>query len=114
MLAKAASLLRSVELFLIFALKHIDDMAQYCGKGCQKAHWQVHKRDCKSPLKSHAWQPDWALQNRRPTFIGDGPPVGFGQKKYLWGNVPALDILRLEANEGEYYGEPLSLLFAGD
>jgi hypothetical protein len=39
--------------------------------------------------------------------------MSFGKKKYLWGNVPALDIVRLSENEGERYEKPLNLLFAG-
>jgi hypothetical protein len=39
--------------------------------------------------------------------------VSFGGKKFLWGNVPALDVLRLDSNEGEQYQGQLSLLFAG-
>lgn len=39
--------------------------------------------------------------------------VQFGGKKYLWGNIPALDVLQLGLNEGFNYGRPLSLLFAG-
>lgn len=50
-----------------------------------------------------------------PTFIGDsehGQAV-FGAKKFLWGNVPAIDVLQLGSNEGDGYGKPLNLLFAG-
>jgi len=37
----------------------------------------------------------------------------FGAGKYLWGNVPAIDVLRLEQNEGEDYTGNIALLFAG-
>jgi len=37
----------------------------------------------------------------------------FGGKKYLWGNIPALDVVRLGSNEGDDYGGQLRLLFAG-
>ncbi len=37
----------------------------------------------------------------------------FGPSKFLWGNMPAFDVLRLESNEGVKYGGDLSLLFAG-
>lgn len=43
----------------------------------------------------------------------DEDPVTFGGKKYLFGNVPALDVLRFGANEGEAHGNQLRLLFAG-
>lgn len=39
--------------------------------------------------------------------------VQFGGKKYLWGNVPAFDVLQLGSNEGNDYGEQLRILFAG-
>jgi hypothetical protein len=45
--------------------------------------------------------------------MGDGPPKMFGRTKYLWGNVPAFDILKLASNEGEKYTGDLRLLFAG-
>lgn len=43
----------------------------------------------------------------------DGPPEMFGGTKYLWGNVPAFDIINLGSNEGEKYTGDLRLLFAG-
>ncbi|GIJ91024.1 hypothetical protein Asppvi_009989 [Aspergillus pseudoviridinutans] len=33
-------------------------------------------------------------------------------KKYLWGNIPAFDVLRLGSNEGEEYGGVIRMLFA--
>ncbi|KAK5687370.1 hypothetical protein LTS10_001508 [Elasticomyces elasticus] len=36
----------------------------------------------------------------------------FGGLKYFWGNMPAIDILQLRANEGETYSQPVELLFA--
>ncbi|EWZ90767.1 hypothetical protein NW765_016088 [Fusarium oxysporum] len=44
--------------------------------------------------------------------MSDEAPTPFGGMKYLFGNVPALDVLRLGANEGEAYGSQLRLLFA--
>ena len=44
-----------------------------------------------------------------------GRPIGkvsHGGRKYLWGNMPALDLLRLEENEGADTTEDLRLLFA--
>lgn len=39
----------------------------------------------------------------------------FGTTKYLWGNMPAIDVLQLKANEGldEKSSGDLNLLFAG-
>jgi hypothetical protein len=87
---------------------------QYCGAACQKSHWPVHKPDCKSYLGKKEWQPDWALENRKPAFVGsDSAVMDFGGKKFLWGNMPAIDVLQLASNESVNYREPLRLLFAG-
>lgn len=37
----------------------------------------------------------------------------FGGNKYLWGNVPAIDVLQLAKNEGDSYDHDVHLLFAG-
>jgi hypothetical protein len=34
-------------------------------------------------------------------------------KKYLWGNVPAYEVLQLSSNEGADYNKDLRILFAG-
>lgn len=39
--------------------------------------------------------------------------MSYGGKKYLWGNMPAIDILQLDTNEGLGYTADLHLLFAG-
>ena len=59
------------------------------------------------------------MENRRPAFIdGDeGPLIKYashGRNKYLWGNVPALDIIKLQQNEGVNFAGDLRLLFAGE
>ena len=38
----------------------------------------------------------------------------FGGLTYLWGNVPAIDILNLERNEKAEVPDELRLLFAGN
>ncbi|KAL9129400.1 MAG: hypothetical protein Q9217_002131 [Psora testacea] len=64
------------------------------------------------------WRPSWIVEAREPAFIGgdkDGPVfdmVSYGTQKYLWGNVPALDLLNLQQNEGVDFAEDLRLLFA--
>jgi hypothetical protein len=45
--------------------------------------------------------------------MGGVPFVTFGVKKYLWCNVPAIDVLKVEGNEGAEYAGDLRLLFAG-
>ena len=102
-----------------YVCSHLVDvnMAQYCGKDCQQAHWSVHKNDCKSSLMKVAWRPSWDVEARHPAFINkDGGPLitSHGREKYLWGNVPALDLLNLQQNEGVDFAEDLRLLFAGE
>ena len=93
---------------------------QYCSRNCQQDHWSVHKSDCKSPLMKETWKPSWVVEARQPAFIGsdeEGPSfvgsISYGKQKYLWGNVPAVDLLNLQQNEGVDYAEDLRLLFAG-
>ncbi|KAL6789236.1 hypothetical protein J3E68DRAFT_444094 [Trichoderma sp. SZMC 28012] len=86
----------------------------YCGSDCQKSHWALHKLDCKSPLGKETWRPRWALENRDPIFIANKNSWAqtFSGNKCLWGNVPAIDVLQLESNEGVDYAKHLNLLFA--
>ena len=118
MCAKAVFWFRSVRLSLLPLLCLID--VQYCSKDCQQDHWSVHKSDCKSPLMKDTWRPCWAVEARQPSFITnkkEGPlidSISHGRKKYLWGNVQAIDLLNLQRNEGVDYAEDLRLLFAGD
>ncbi|ESZ89522.1 hypothetical protein SBOR_10092 [Sclerotinia borealis F-4128] len=98
-------------------------LVQYCSKDCQTVHWKYHKKDCKSPLMKESWKPQWRVENRQPAFIRQGGDasnsyqkpvtmVGFGEKKYLWGNVPAIDMVQYCNNEGEQLPNEFNLLFA--
>ncbi|QSZ28709.1 hypothetical protein DSL72_003209 [Monilinia vaccinii-corymbosi] len=96
-------------------------LVQYCGKTCQVAHWKIHKQDCKSPLMKKSWKPQWDVEKRRPAFFdfGDDSAANewlhaaqFGRRKYLWGNVPAIDIVQSCKNEGKDFPERFNLLFA--
>lgn len=56
-----------------------------------------------------------------PLFMTDDFSYSFGgqnstsplSQQYLWGNTPAVDVVRLDKNEGVDFNGPLSLLFAG-
>lgn len=90
---------------------------QYCGHECQKAHWHLHKADCKSELREANWQPTWWREKRKPTFDGLSESTSFdpfGTLRYLWGGVPSFDVLNLAKNEGTGYGNDLALCFAGE
>ncbi len=87
-------------------------------KGCFLVQVRTgHKSDCKSPLIKKTWKPSWEVEKRLPSFITtNGPLIGMiphGAKKYLWGNVPAIDVLDHQRNEGVDLPEDLHLLFAG-
>lgn len=65
-----------------------------------------------------SWRPSWDVEARQPAFVGEdeGAPVDFvshGRQNYLWGNVPAPDLLNLPQNEGVDLAGDLRLLFAG-
>jgi hypothetical protein len=88
---------------------------QYCSKKCQTADWSHHKKGCKSPFMKGTWEPEWYRSGRQPAFVGEGSPLAmFGNKKYLWGNMPALDILQLQHNESKSCetSQDFNLLFA--
>ncbi|KAL8358182.1 hypothetical protein RB598_002789 [Gaeumannomyces tritici] len=95
-------------------------LVAYCGDKCKKQHAQQHKKDCESELLKAGWQPGWAKEGRPPsflTFLTNGgrqslvPPFG-SPKKYLWGNVPAIDVVKLQSNEGTGFKQGLDMLFA--
>ncbi|KAI0185492.1 hypothetical protein EV127DRAFT_348191 [Xylaria flabelliformis] len=89
-------------------------MVAYCSKGCQTAHWPTHRKDCQSPIMKGTWKPRWIAESRQPTFMTHEAqdPVSFGVVKYLWGNVPAFDVIQLGQNEGANFRNPINLLFA--
>jgi hypothetical protein len=63
------------------------------------------------------WRPAWDREGRKPPWASDTAAKNwhnvFGGNKYLWGNTPALDVLKLEQNEGLGYQDDIVLLFAG-
>jgi hypothetical protein len=88
--------------------------AQYCSKACQTTHYRIHKHDCKSPLVSKSWVPAWVIEGRQPVLLGQGGKAIVFNRKYLFGNMPARDVLDLEHNEGGDCCRDLKLLFAGE
>lgn len=90
------------------------DLEQYCGRNCQITDWKHHKVDCKSKYLKERYVPQWEVENRMPAFAKGPPLASFGSLQYLWGNVPALDILKVKHNEGDeaIENQSLALLFA--
>ncbi|KAF2730472.1 hypothetical protein EJ04DRAFT_586287 [Polyplosphaeria fusca] len=81
-------------------------LVQYCCKACQSAHAGLHKKFCKSDLMAEIYVPRWVKEKRTPQFIGYNHReklgyVSFGGDQFFWGNMPALDILNLQANGGK-------------
>ncbi|XPS75438.1 hypothetical protein M3J07_007516 [Ascochyta lentis] len=98
-----------------FACKNCKLVA-YCGGVCQKLHWPNHKKECRNPLKQSSWVPEWDRTDRAPAWAtGEASRYlhnPFGSNKYLWGNVPAIDVLQMSLNEGERHDRDIKLLFA--
>ncbi|KAJ8610781.1 hypothetical protein MRB53_038332 [Persea americana] len=87
-------------------------LTHFC-RDCQVQHWNEHKIACKDERLKAEWRPSWFRESRPPAFMLPRRPAQHGGKKYLWGNVPALDVVQLERNEGGKYKKDLNLLFAG-
>lgn len=60
------------------------------------------------------WEPDWTIRPTREGWENHQEVFDTLRKqKYLWGNIPAIDVLNLEQNEGASYDKNMNLLFAG-
>jgi hypothetical protein len=57
--------------------------------------------------------PGWIKQDRLPSWVSDtGLSSDFGVNQYLWGNMPAVDILNMEEGEGVHdIHRDMNLLF---
>ncbi|KAK7539554.1 uncharacterized protein J3D65DRAFT_666267 [Phyllosticta citribraziliensis] len=84
----------------------------YCSHECQVAHWRQHKTTCKSQSMKATWIPDPEPQEPVGPCMFGNPLDVLRQMKHLWGNIPAIDVLKLEQNEGPSYGKDIGLLFA--
>lgn len=64
-----------------------------------------------------SWRPAYDVESRQPAFITAGGPamgqIPYGRQKYLWGNIPALDVLNINHNEAADNTADHHLLFAG-
>ncbi|KAJ5959627.1 uncharacterized protein N7479_006777 [Penicillium vulpinum] len=85
----------------------------YCGRECQKEHWPTHKEDCNNILAHASWKPGWHTEEREPTFYKkQDPPEPYvnDDKIAWWGSMPALDLLKLDENEGQNASPKMRLL----
>ncbi|KAK0390795.1 hypothetical protein NLU13_0298 [Sarocladium strictum] len=77
----------------------------YCSTACRNAHEDIHVEDCAHGLTQTTWFPKWFAENRIPVFIKDREVVHPLTRRvpriiYSWGNMPAIDLLDVEFNEG--------------
>lgn len=56
---------------------------------------------------SSSWEPEWFAEG-----VQVAAPAKMKPTKYVWGNMPAIDILNLPKNETVSHKEDLALLFA--
>ncbi|KAH6612355.1 hypothetical protein C7974DRAFT_466782 [Boeremia exigua] len=86
-------------------------LAQYCTKECQITDWPRHKKTCKSDIMKSVYVPGWIREGRGPSWVSDNELSSkFGSNQYLWGNMPAVSLLR--ALESKSTDRDVSLLFA--
>ncbi|KAI1941378.1 hypothetical protein LOZ66_001894 [Ophidiomyces ophidiicola] len=67
-------------------------------------------------MSKDAWKPAWEEEQRVPSFITPSMNLHvtkYGGSKYMWGNMPALDLISLQSNEGKETSQGLQLLLAG-
>ncbi|KAJ7780148.1 hypothetical protein DFH07DRAFT_1026108 [Mycena maculata] len=83
-------------------------LIKYCSEKCKAQHWSKHRSYCLHPYLSETWQPMWVTERRDPSFLYPShlltlyrPTVDF------WGDLPAMDCLRLQTNEGMNDHRPL-------
>ncbi|KAF2869222.1 hypothetical protein BDV95DRAFT_499175 [Massariosphaeria phaeospora] len=87
-------------------------LVQYCSKACQSAHWRKHKNICKSDLWEKTYMPGWLKDGQPPSWLDGTGPSNLGPSQYSWGNMPALNILKMKDNEGiDNLHRDMSLLF---
>ncbi|KAI0439396.1 hypothetical protein F4803DRAFT_568531 [Xylaria telfairii] len=97
-----------------------EECTQYCGKLCQKRHWKGYKTDCRSPLSSGDWRPQYKVENREPSWK-NWEPADEEQRKFvekferhdhcMYLDLPPIDVLNLPGNEGSNI-KSMNILFA--
>ncbi|GJE94081.1 zf-MYND and DUF4470 domain-containing protein [Phanerochaete sordida] len=91
-------------------------LVKYCSKECQHKHWKLHSRDCKDPMRSEQWKPGWVEGGRTASFVGSEPRKhALSQRLQLWGNMPAIDILKLTPDDAKSRADiSLAFIASGD
>ncbi|KAF6752084.1 hypothetical protein DFP72DRAFT_906060 [Ephemerocybe angulata] len=90
-------------------------LVSYCSKDCQRAHWKIHKQDCKCHLRSEQWVPIWRVKGRKaPPFAEETLPAAHfslpTNRSSVGEKTPPIDLIHLKDNEKDR-AKDLSLLF---
>ena len=64
-------------------------------------HWPQHRKICKSDLMKSKYITGWIKEQRSPSWVSDGEISShFGVSQYLWGNMPAVNLLNAKFSQG--------------
>ncbi|KAF7317650.1 DUF4470 domain-containing protein [Mycena kentingensis (nom. inval.)] len=75
-------------------------LIKYCSEKCKLQHWSKHRVRCTHPFLSKSWQPSWISEGREPIFLYPSNSVTLYRPSFdFWGDLPAMDVLRLSNNE---------------
>ncbi|KAI0912836.1 hypothetical protein F4823DRAFT_622623 [Ustulina deusta] len=111
-------------------------LVTYCSRACQQMNWSVHKAACRDTMATASFEtehrlPIWApqtlyadlMKNHGRVEPQDVPQIGPSNRREflendprsgqfeLFGSYPAIDVLRLDANEGVERKDPIDVLF---
>lgn len=78
------------------------------------AHLDQHRLTCRlAPLNQLSWRPTYRFDTRRASLSNENAKQSTSTShRYLWGNMPAIDVLKLDENEDEGHEKDINLLFA--
>ncbi|CAH1233514.1 CBFA2T2 [Branchiostoma lanceolatum] len=80
----------------------------YCSQACQKADWGRHKSSCRETQQKIVE----VATKLRHQFSWMQKKQKLDSFPYYWGNSPALDLIKIDQNEGEY-PDKMAVLLAG-
>ncbi|KAJ7230408.1 hypothetical protein GGX14DRAFT_583140 [Mycena pura] len=83
-------------------------LVKYCSEKCKMQHWSKHRSHCTHQYLSEKWQPSWVTEGRDPIFSYVSDSMTLYRPTFdFWGDIPAMDCLQLDTNEGMDEYDPL-------